>query len=90
MPGISLVYVSSRTSRYKNVLKLSLISDSEVPLIDVVNEIRIQVIVEGDVYEERLEVVSSLNYTFTWNGLDAYNQKVFGLVPVEGRLLNYI
>ena len=67
-----------------------MISDSEVPLIDVVNEIRIQVIVEGDVYEERLEVVSSLNYTFTWNGLDAYNQKVFGLVPVEGRLLNYI
>ena len=87
MAGVSLVYLSSRTLGYKNVLKLSLISDSEIPLVDVVDEVRVQIIVEGAVYEETLEVVSSLNFTFTWNGLDAYNQKVYGVVPVEGKIL---
>src|SRR6218665_1410402 len=46
--------------------------------------VHLQVHVEGLVYEELFEAEPNLKYKFAWDRRNAYNQKVFGIVPTNG------
>ena len=86
IPGtdIYLVYRSSQTSGYMSTILIQLTAD-DVPQDLVVVHLRI--IVEGLVYERMFEADPHLRYRFTWDRRNAYNQKVYGIVTANGRLV---
>lgn len=49
--------------------------------------IRLRVIVEGVVFERDFEADADLQYQYTWDRRNAYNQKVYGVVTATGELL---
>ena len=81
MPGtnIYLTYVSSRVSGYMSTVVVHLTTE-RLPADLLVVHVRL--IVEGVESRQTLTARPSLNYTFYWNRLNAYRQKVYGLVTV--------
>ena len=49
--------------------------------------VRLRVVVEGVVFERDLEADVNLEYRFTWDRRNAYNQKVYGVVTAIGETL---
>jgi len=47
--------------------------------------VRLRVVVEGVVFERDLEADANLQYRFTWDRRNAYNQKVYGVVTAIGK-----
>lgn len=85
MPGngtnVSLVYASNRAPGYKSTLVLRLTSDhSPVNLTTV----HVYVSVEGRQTRRMFAARPNLRYTFTWNRLNAYRQKVYGRATAIG------
>ena len=81
MPGtnIYLMYVSSRAEGYLSRLVLRV--TSQKPPVDLV-AVHVQVFVEGVESRQVLVPQPNLTYTFLWNRLNAYNQKVYGRATV--------
>jgi len=48
--------------------------------------VRLRVVVEGVVFERDLEADINLEYRFTWDRRNAYNQKVYGVVTATGKV----
>uniref|UniRef100_A0A8C7U3N5 Teneurin-3 n=1 Tax=Oncorhynchus mykiss TaxID=8022 RepID=A0A8C7U3N5_ONCMY len=78
IPGsdLNLVYLSSRTSGYKPILKV-LMTQERLPF--GLMKVHLKVAVMGRLFQKSLPAFPDLSYTFVWDKTDAYNQKVYGL-----------
>ncbi|XP_061472765.1 teneurin-2 isoform X3 [Rhineura floridana] len=78
VPGsnIKLCYLSSRTAGYKSLLKITM-TQSLVPLNLI--KVHLMVAVEGHLFQKSFQASPNLAYTFIWDKVDAYGQKVYGL-----------
>jgi len=47
--------------------------------------VRLRVVVEGVVFQRDFEADRDLQYRYTWDRRNAYNQKVYGVVTATGR-----
>lgn len=81
-----LVHDSSDAPGYMSTLLIAVTGQS-VPRDLVI--VRLRVIVEGVVFEKDLEPDVDLQYRFTWDRRNAYNQKVYGVVTAIGKLGAY-
>jgi len=79
MPGgtdISLTYSSNRAAGYMSTVVLRL--TSKQPPVNL-STVHVHVSVEGVETRQLFISQPDLTYTFTWNRLNAYKQKVYGL-----------
>ncbi|XP_051920619.1 teneurin-3 isoform X7 [Hippocampus zosterae] len=78
IPGsdLNLVYLSSRASGYKPILKILLTQD-RLPF--GLMKVHLMVAVMGRQLRKSFPAFPDLSYTFIWDKTDAYNQKVYGL-----------
>ncbi|XP_066572908.1 teneurin-2 [Amia ocellicauda] len=78
IPGTSLklCYLSSRTSGYKSLLKITM-TQAVVPLSLI--KVHLMVAVEGHLFQKWFHASPNLAYTFIWDKTDAYSQRVYGL-----------
>ncbi|XP_064207985.1 teneurin-2-like isoform X3 [Anguilla rostrata] len=78
IPGTSLrlCYLSSRTSGYRSLLKVTM-TQALVPLSLL--KVHLMVAVEGHLFQKWFHSSPNLAYTFIWDKTDAYNQRVYGL-----------
>jgi len=84
--GFHLVHDSSDAPGYMSSLLIALTGQT-VPRQLVI--VRLRVVVEGVVFERDLEADVDLQYRFTWDRRNAYNQKVYGVVTAIGKPLRY-
>jgi len=82
--GFHLVHDSSDAPGYMSTLLIALTGQS-VPRHLVI--VRLRVVVEGVVFERDLEADVNLQYRFTWDRRNAYNQKVYGVVTAIGKFM---
>uniref|UniRef100_A0AAR2K6H4 Teneurin transmembrane protein 3 n=1 Tax=Pygocentrus nattereri TaxID=42514 RepID=A0AAR2K6H4_PYGNA len=82
IPGsdLSLVYLSSRASAYKPVLKV-VMTGSSVPF--GLARVHLMVAVEGRMFQKQFPASPRLSFTFIWDKTDAYGQRVYGLAKAE-------
>ncbi|KRZ14239.1 Teneurin-m [Trichinella zimbabwensis] len=73
---VRLVYLSSTTAGYKSLLYLQLLPSI---LPDNIRLVKLMIDVEGTHLEEILSPTRNLTYTFQWDALNVYKQKVYGL-----------
>ncbi|KAG7255307.1 hypothetical protein CRUP_020193 [Coryphaenoides rupestris] len=78
IPGsdLNLVYLSSRASGYKPVLKI-LLTQERLPF--GLMKVHLMVAIMGRQFQKSFPAFPNLSYTFIWDKTDAYNQKVYGL-----------
>ncbi|KAM8848733.1 teneurin-3 isoform 2-T2 [Synchiropus picturatus] len=78
IPGcdLNLVYLSSRATGYKPILKV-LLTPERLPF--GLMKVHLMVAVMGRQFQKSFPAFADLSYTFIWDKTDAYNQKVFGL-----------
>lgn len=86
VPGsdLNLVYLSSRASSYKPVLKV-IMTGSVVPF--GLAKVHLMVAVEGRMFQKVFPASPRLSFTFIWDKTDAYGQKVYGLAAAVGESL---
>ncbi|XP_041079118.1 teneurin-2-like isoform X1 [Polyodon spathula] len=74
--SLKLCYLSSRTSGYKSLLKITM-TQTLVPLNLI--KVHMMVAVEGHLFQKWFHASPNLAFTFIWDKTDAYGQKVYGL-----------
>ncbi|MGH0118288.1 UNVERIFIED_CONTAM: hypothetical protein FKN15_049309 [Acipenser sinensis] len=74
--SLKLCYLSSRTSGYKSLLKITM-TQTLVPLNLI--KVHMMVAVEGHLFQKWFHASPNLAYTFIWDKTDAYGQRVYGL-----------
>lgn len=83
LPGseLRLVYLSSRASGYKPVLKVTL-TQAAVPF--GLSKVHMILSVEGRMLQKWFPASPNLSYTLLWDKTDAYGQRVYGLGSAVG------
>ncbi|KAL0175964.1 hypothetical protein M9458_028294, partial [Cirrhinus mrigala] len=78
IPGsdLDLIYLSSRASAYKPVLKV-ILTQSSVSF--GLARVHLMVAVEGRMFQKQFPASPRLSYSFIWDKTDAYSQRVYGL-----------
>ncbi|TRY90659.1 hypothetical protein DNTS_005399 [Danionella cerebrum] len=78
IPGteLHLGYLSSRTSGYKSLLRITL-THATIPFS--LMKVHLMVAVEGRLFRKWFSAAPSLSYDFVWDKTDVYSQKVHGL-----------
>ncbi|TRY89046.1 hypothetical protein DNTS_022164, partial [Danionella cerebrum] len=78
IPGsdLDLIYLSSRASAYKPVLKV-ILTQTSVPF--GLARIHLMVAVEGRMFQKQFPASARLSYSFIWDKTDAYGQRVYGV-----------
>ncbi|XP_028815540.1 teneurin-3 isoform X2 [Denticeps clupeoides] len=78
IPGsdLNLVYLSSRASGYKPVLKV-IMTQTGVPF--GLSKVHLILALEGKLFQKWFPASPNLSYTLVWDKTDAYGQKVYGL-----------
>uniref|UniRef100_A0A8C1N9G0 Teneurin transmembrane protein 4 n=1 Tax=Cyprinus carpio TaxID=7962 RepID=A0A8C1N9G0_CYPCA len=78
IPGteVRLRYLSSRTSGYKSLLRITL-THSTIPFS--LMKVHLMVAVEGRLFRKWFSAAPNLSYDFVWDKADVYSQKVYGL-----------
>uniref|UniRef100_A0A673WCY5 Teneurin transmembrane protein 2 n=1 Tax=Salmo trutta TaxID=8032 RepID=A0A673WCY5_SALTR len=78
VPGTSLklCYLSSRTSGYRSLLKVTM-----TPAVVSLGllKVHLMVAVEGHLFQKWFHASPNLAYTYIWDKTDAYGQRVYGL-----------
>lgn len=84
IPGsdLGLIYLSSRASAYKPILKV-IMTQSSVPF--GLAKVHLLVAVEGRMFQKQFPASPRLSYSFIWDKTDAYNQRVYGLAEAVGK-----
>ncbi|XP_061169948.1 teneurin-m-like isoform X4 [Saccostrea echinata] len=82
VPGtnVHLVYHSSETEGYKSVILIQMTPDTIPTNLALVH---LKVYVQGVETVKVFEADPGLKYTFSWDRINAYRQKVYGIVPVK-------
>uniref|UniRef100_A0A8D3AP93 Teneurin-3 n=1 Tax=Scophthalmus maximus TaxID=52904 RepID=A0A8D3AP93_SCOMX len=78
IPGsdLNLIYLSSRATGYKPVLKVAM-TQSAIPFN--LMKVHLMVAVVGRLFQKWFPAQPNLSYTFIWDKTDAYGQRVYGL-----------
>uniref|UniRef100_A0AAZ3S2E3 Teneurin-2 n=1 Tax=Oncorhynchus tshawytscha TaxID=74940 RepID=A0AAZ3S2E3_ONCTS len=74
--GLKLCYLSSRASGYHALLKVTM-TQTLVPLSLV--KVHLMVAVEGHLFQKWFHASPNLAYSYIWDKMDAYRQRVYGL-----------
>jgi len=74
--GIHLMYHSSRTTGYLSTIQLQLTPES-IPL--ALKRIHLRITIEGVLFEKTFEADPDIKYTYAWNRLNVYRQRVYGV-----------
>ena len=72
---VRLVYHSGRARGYESTLELRL-TPSSIP--SGLKTIRLRITIEGVLFEKIFEADPGLKYTYAWNRLNIYRQRVYG------------
>lgn len=75
-----LVYHSSETEGYKSVILIQMTPDAIPTNLALVH---LKVYVQGIENVKVFEADPGLKYTFSWDRINAFRQKVYGIVPVK-------
>ena len=81
--GFRLVHDSSDAPGYMSTLLIAM-TGRALPRRLVM--VRLRVVVEGVVFQRDFEADVDLQYRYTWDRRNAYNQKVYGVVTATGGL----
>lgn len=74
--GLNLVYQSSRASGYLSTIQLQLTPDV-IP--DTLYLIYLRITIEGILFEKKFEADPGIKFTYAWNRLNVYRQRVYGV-----------
>ncbi|XP_037907848.1 teneurin-m isoform X3 [Hermetia illucens] len=74
--GLNLVYHSSRAAGYLSTIKLQLTPD-QVP--KTLHLIHLRITIEGILFERVFEADPGIKFTYAWNRLNIYRQRVYGV-----------
>lgn len=77
---VHLVYHSSETEGYKSVILIQMTPDTIPTNLALVH---LKVYVQGIENVRVFEADPGLKHTFSWDRINAYRQKVYGIVPVK-------
>ncbi|XP_067613196.1 teneurin-m isoform X2 [Eurosta solidaginis] len=74
--GLNLVYHSSRAAGYLSTIKLQLTPES-IP--ESLHLIHLRITIEGILFERVFEADPGIKFTYAWNRLNIYRQRVYGV-----------
>ncbi|XP_060653283.1 teneurin-m isoform X1 [Drosophila nasuta] len=74
--GLNLVYHSSRAAGYLSTIKLQLTPDT-IPA--TLHLIHLRITIEGILFERVFEADPGIKFTYAWNRLNIYRQRVYGV-----------
>ncbi|XP_061511790.1 teneurin-m isoform X8 [Anopheles gambiae] len=74
--GLNLVYHSSRAAGYLSTIKLQLTPDVIPPTLKL---IYLRITIEGILFERVFEADPGIKFTYPWNRLNIYRQRVYGI-----------
>ncbi|XP_054085510.1 teneurin-m isoform X2 [Zeugodacus cucurbitae] len=74
--GLNLVYHSSRAAGYLSTIKLQLTPET-IP--DSLHLIHLRITIEGILFERVFEADPGIKFTYAWNRLNIYRQRVYGV-----------
>lgn len=84
IPGtdVHLVYHSSESSGYMSLIMIQM-TPNRIP--HTLSLVHLRVSVQGVEVKKLFEADPNLKYTFAWDRLNAYKQKVYGIVTARGK-----
>ncbi|EAT48576.1 AAEL000405-PA, partial [Aedes aegypti] len=74
--GLNLVYHSSRAAGYLSTIKLQLTPDVIPPTLKLIH---LRITIEGILFERVFEADPGIKFTYPWNRLNIYRQRVYGI-----------
>jgi hypothetical protein len=74
--GLNLVYHSSRAAGYLSTIQLQLTPETIPPTL---NLIHLRITIEGILFEKTFEADPVIKFTYAWNRLNVYRQRVYGV-----------
>ncbi|XP_055907187.1 teneurin-m isoform X3 [Eupeodes corollae] len=74
--GLNLVYHSSRAAGYLSTIKLQLTPEVIPPTLHL---IQLRITIEGILFERVFEADPGIKFTYAWNRLNIYRQRVYGV-----------
>uniref|UniRef100_A0A1B6CCY7 Tenascin-like protein n=1 Tax=Clastoptera arizonana TaxID=38151 RepID=A0A1B6CCY7_9HEMI len=74
--GLNLVYHSSRAAGYLSTIQLQL-TPEEIP--QTLQLIHLRITIEGILFEKKFEADPGIKFTYAWNRLNVYRQRVYGV-----------
>ncbi|XP_058053844.1 teneurin-m [Anopheles bellator] len=74
--GLNLVYHSSRAAGYLSTIKLQLTPDTIPAALKL---IYLRITIEGILFERVFEADPGIKFTYSWNRLNIYRQRVYGI-----------
>ncbi|XP_042205374.1 teneurin-m-like isoform X2 [Homarus americanus] len=74
--GLHLVYHSSRALGYESTIQLQL-TPSVIP--ETLRRIHLRITIEGILFEKTFEADPDIKFTYAWNRLNVYRQRVYGV-----------
>ncbi|XP_025831537.1 teneurin-m isoform X2 [Agrilus planipennis] len=74
--GLNLVYQSSRAAGYLSTIQLQLTPEN-IP--STLKLIHLRITIEGILFEKTFEADPGIKFTYAWNRLNVYRQRVYGV-----------
>lgn len=74
--GLNLVYHSSRAAGYLSTIKLQLTPEIVPPTLSLIH---LRITIEGILFERVFEADPGIKFTYAWNRLNIYRQRVYGV-----------
>ncbi|XP_030767229.1 teneurin-m isoform X3 [Sitophilus oryzae] len=74
--GLHLVYHSSRAAGYLSTIQLQLTPDVIPPTLKLIH---LRITIEGILFEKVFEADPHIKFTYAWNRLNVYKQRVYGV-----------
>uniref|UniRef100_A0A1I8MYS1 Tenascin-like protein n=1 Tax=Musca domestica TaxID=7370 RepID=A0A1I8MYS1_MUSDO len=74
--GLNLVYHSSRAAGYLSTIKLQLTPESIPPTLHLIH---LRITIEGILFDRVFEADPGIKFTYAWNRLNIYRQRVYGV-----------
>nr|XP_029731873.1 teneurin-m isoform X7 [Aedes albopictus] len=74
--GLNLVYHSSRAAGYLSTIKLQLTPDATPATLKLIH---LRITIEGILFERIFEADPGIKFTYPWNRLNIYRQRVYGI-----------
>ncbi|XP_037870960.1 teneurin-m isoform X1 [Bombyx mori] len=74
--GLNLVYHSSRAAGYLSTIQLQLTPEIVPPTLALIH---LRITIEGILFEKTFEADPIIKFTYSWNRLNVYRQRVYGV-----------
>ncbi|XP_043193937.1 teneurin-m-like isoform X3 [Amphibalanus amphitrite] len=85
VPGteLHLVYHSSRSRGYQSTIQLQLTPELVPPALRLVH---LRVHLQGELFKKTFEAEPNIKFTYSWNRLNVYSQRVYGVATAVVRV----